>query len=156
MNFALIRFFKWLKDIFEVFGYFLHVLKENKWKFEFLEYKILTGPAALNPLLWNPVTLRRSTRVPGFILVFLFIYFWCCLLLWLRVRFTCSHTFLCLVNETNLILFGRPHWFLLPSRRIGEAAKCCFSWLFLGTVEPCSTVTIFSFFFVCEKPMRKV
>jgi hypothetical protein len=29
------------------------------------------------------------------------------LLLWLRVRFTRSHTFLCLVKKTNLILLGR-------------------------------------------------
>jgi len=28
-----------------------------------------------------------------------------------------------LVNEANLILLGRVYWFLLPSRRNGEAAQ---------------------------------
>ena len=80
----------------------------------------------------------------------------CCLLLWLRVRFTCSHIFLCLVKETNLILLGRAHWFLLPSSRIGEAAKLLLlvvifrnsgAWLHCRNVQ---------FFFFFEKPMRKV
>jgi len=47
-------------------------------------------------------------------------WFRCCLVLWLRARFTRSHTFWCLVKETNLILLGRIYWFLLPSRRNGE------------------------------------
>jgi len=50
-------------------------------------------------------------------------WFRCCLVLWLRVRFTRSNTFWCLVNEANLILLGRAYWFLLPSRKNGETAK---------------------------------
>jgi hypothetical protein len=82
-----------------------------------------------------------------------FIILWCCLVMWLRVRFTRTHIYQCLVTK-KMIFLGRTHQFLLSCHRFGEAEFCCFSWWFFND----STVALFTWtvFLYKKKPMQLI
>jgi len=64
-----------------------------------------------------------------------------------------------LVNEANLILLGRAYWFLLPSRRNGEAAKNAAShgnFLEQWSMAPLLQCSALFFFFFFLKINEKV
>jgi hypothetical protein len=81
-----------------------------------------------------------------------------CLVMWLRVRFTRSHIYQCLVTEKKIIFLGRTHQFSLPCHRFGEAVSWWFSseqWS-MAPLPHCSCEQFFFVLFYFEKPVQLI